>query len=97
MARDERAQRVVQDLMQRYGTNNHLVWSVEKLVVLRRGGENGMLLDVGEGMPWLGRAEEMVVLGKVQAMVAMDTRLPNKLLKGFRAMLVVLGPYPPSL
>ena len=32
MARDEKAQQVVQDLMQRYGRDNHLVWSTEKSV-----------------------------------------------------------------
>ena len=37
MARDEKAQQVVQDLMQRYGRDNHLVWSAEKSAVLRRG------------------------------------------------------------
>ena len=36
MARDEKAQQVVQDLMQRYGRDSHLVWSAEKSAVLRR-------------------------------------------------------------
>ena len=66
MARDEKAQQVMQDLMQRYGRDNHLVWSVEKSAVLRRGGE-GMALDVKDGVAWLERAEEAVVLGHVQA------------------------------
>ena len=50
MARDEKAQQVVQDLMQRYRRDNHLVWSAEKSAVLRRGGEGGMALDVGDGV-----------------------------------------------
>ena len=90
MARDEKAQQVVQDLIQRYGRDNHLVWSTEKSTVLRRGGEDGMALDVGDGVAWLERAGEAVVLGHVQAMEAGGVRLPNKLLRGFRAMLVVL-------
>ena len=49
--------------MQRYGRDNHLVWSVEKSGVLRRGGEGGMALDVGEGLAWLERTEEAVILG----------------------------------
>ena len=97
MARDEKAQQVVQDLMQRYGRQNHLVWSTEKSAHLRRGGEGGMALDVGEGLAWLERAEEAVVLGHVQAMEAGGVRLPNKLLRGFRAMLVVLRHHPPSV
>ena len=39
MARDEKAQQVVQDMMQRYGRDNHLVWGAEKSAVGRRGGE----------------------------------------------------------
>ena len=49
MARDEKDQQVVQDLMQRYGRDNHLVWSAGKSAILRRGGEEGMTLDVGDG------------------------------------------------
>ena len=97
MARDEKAQQVVQDLMQRYGRDNHLVWSTEKSAVLRRGGEGGMALDVGDGVAWLERAEEAVVLGHVQAMEAGGARLPDKLLRGFRAMLVVLWHHPLSV
>ena len=97
MARDEKAQQVVQDLMQRYGRDNHLVWSAEKLAVLRRGGEEGMALDVGDGVAWLERAEDAVVLGHVQAMEARGVRLPDKLVRGFRAMLVVLRHHPPSV
>ena len=97
MARDEKAQQVVQDLMQRYGRDNHLVWSTEKSMVLRRGGEDGMALDVGDGVAWLERAGEAVVLGHVQAMEAGGVRLPDKLLRGFRAMLVVLQHHPPSV
>ena len=97
MARDEKAQQVVQDLMQRYGRDNHLVWSTEKSTVLRRGGEDGMALDVGDGVAWLQRAEEAVVLGHVQAMEAGAVRLPDKLLRGFRAMRVVLQHHPPSV
>ena len=97
MARDEKAQQVVQDLMQRYGRDNHLVWSAEKPVVLRRGGEEGMALDVGDGVAWLERAEEAVVLGHVQAMEVRGVRLPDKLVRGFRAMLVVLRHHPPSV
>ena len=48
-----------------------------------------MALDVGDGVAWLERAEEAVVLGHVQAMEAGGVRLPDKLLRGFRAMLVV--------
>ena len=95
MARDEKAQQVVQDLMQRYGRDNHLVWSAKKSAVLRRGGEEGMALDVGDGVAWLERAEEAVVLGHVQAMEARGVRLPDKLVRGFRAMLVVLRHQPP--
>ena len=78
MARDEKAQQVVQDLMQRYRRDNHLVWSAEKSAVLRRGGEEGMALDVGDGVAWVERAEEAVVLGHVQAMEARGVRLPYK-------------------
>ena len=97
MARNEKAQQVVQDLMQRYGRDNHLVWSAEKSAVLRRGGEEGMALGVGDGVAWLERAEEAVVPGHVQAMEARGVRLPDKLLRGFRAMLVVLRHHPPSV
>ena len=97
MAWDEKAQQVVQDLMQRYGRDNHLVWSAEKSAVLRRGGEDGMALDVGDGVAWLERAEEAVVLGHVQAMEARGVRLPDKLVRGFRVMLVVLRHHPPSV
>ena len=90
MARDEKAQQVVQDLMQRYGRRNHLVWSAEKSAVLRRGGEGGMALDVGEGVAWLDRAEKVVVLGHVQAMEAKGVRLPEKPLRVVQTMLVVL-------
>ena len=97
MARDEKAQLVVQDLMQMYGRDNHLVWSAEKSAVLRRGGEEGMALDVGDGVAWLERAEEAVVLGHVQAMEARGVRLPDKLVRGTRAKLVVLRHHPPSV
>ena len=97
MARDEKAQQVVQDPMLRYGRDNHLVWSAEKSAVLRTGGEGGMALDVGDGVAWLERAEEAVVLGHVQAMEAEGIRLPEKLLRGFRAMMVVLRNHPPSV
>ena len=97
MARDEKAEQVVQDLMQRYGRDNHLVWSAEKSVVLRRDGEEGMVLDVGDGVVWLERAEEAVVLGHVQAMEARGLRLPDKLVRGFRTMLVVPRHHPPSV
>ena len=90
MAWDERAQQEVQDLMQRYERHNHLVWSTEKSAILRRGGEGGMALDVGNGVAWRERAEEAVVLGHVQAMGAEGIRLPDKLVRGFRAMLVLL-------
>ena len=95
MARDEKAQQVVQDLMQRWGTENHLVWSAEKSAVLRRGGEGGIVLEVGDGMAWLERAEEAVVLGYVQAAGAEGIRLPQELLNRFRAMMVVLQKQPP--
>ena len=78
IARDEKAQQVVQDLMQRYGRDNHLLWSTEKSA-----------LDVGDGVAWLERAEEAVVLGHAQV------TLPDNLIRGFRAMLVVLGHHPP--
>ena len=97
MARDEKAQQVVQDLMQRYRREDHLVWSAEKSGVLRRGGEGGVLLDVGDGVAWLERAEEAVVLGHVQAMGAGGISLPEELLRGFRAMLVVLRNHPPPV
>ena len=79
------------------GRDNHLVWSSEKSVVLRRGGKEGMALDVGDGVAWLERAEEAVVLGHVQAMEARGVRLPDKFVRGFRAMLVVLRHHPPSV
>ena len=94
MAWDEKVQQVVQDQMQRYGEDNHLVSSAERLAVLRRGGECGMALDVGDGLAWLGTAEEAVVLGHVQAMGATGMRLPEKLLRGFRAMMLVLQNHP---
>ena len=83
--------------MQRYGRDNHLVWSAEKLAVLRRGGEGGMALDVGDGVAWLERAEEAVVLGHVQAIGAEGVRLREKLLRRFRVMLVVLWNHLPSV
>ena len=94
MARNKRAQQVVQDLMQRYGWDNHLVWSTEKSAVLRRGAEGGMALDVGDGVVWLVRAKKAVVLGHVQAMGTEGIRLPNQLLRGFWAMMVVLQNHP---
>ena len=97
MARDETAQKLLQDQMQRYGRDNHLVRSTEKSAVLRRGGKGGMALDDGDGVAWLQRAEEAVVLGHVQVMEAGGTRLPDKLLRGFRVMLVVLRHHPPSV
>ena len=97
MARDAKAQQVVQVLMQRYVRDNHPVWSTEKLAVLRRGGEGGMALDVGDGVAWLGRTEAAVVLGHVQAVEAGGVRLPDKLLRGFRALLAVLQHHPPSV
>ena len=97
MARDEKAQQVLQDLMQRYGRDNHLVWSAEKSAVLNRGGKEGMALDVGDGVAWLERAEEAVVLGHVQAMEERGVRLPDELVRGFRAMLVVLRHHPRSV
>ena len=90
MARDENAQQVVQDLMQRYRRDNNLVWSAEKSAVLRRGGVDGMALDVEDEVAWLERAEKALVLGHVQTMEAEGVRLPEKLLRGFRVMLVVL-------
>ena len=48
-----------------------------------------MALDVGDGVAWLQRAEKAVVLGHVQAIDAGGVRLPEKFLRGFRAMLVV--------
>ena len=97
MGLDERVQKMVQDLMQTYGRGKYLVWSTEKSVVLRWGGEGAMALDVGDGVVWLERAEEAVVLGHVQAIEAGGTRLPNKVLSGFRAMLVVLRHHPLSV
>ena len=97
MARDEKSQQVVQDLMQRYGRDNHLVWSTEKLAVLRRGGEDGMALDVGDGVAWLERTEKAVVLGHVQAMEARGVRMPDKLVREFMAMLLVLRHHLPSV
>ena len=59
IARDKRAQQVVQDLMQRYGWVSHLVWSTEKLAVLGEGlrgwygagcrGRGGVALEGGRG------------------------------------------------
>ena len=97
MAQDEKDQQVVQDLMQRYRRDNHLVWISEKSAVLRRGGEGGIALDVGDGVAWLERADEAVVLVHVQAMEAGGVRLPKKLLRGFREIMVVLWHHPPSV
>ena len=97
MARDEKARQVVQDLMQRYGRDNHLFWSAEKSPVMRRGGKGGMALDVGDGVAWLERAEEVVVLGHVQDMGAEEIRLQKKLLRGFRTMMIVFRNHPPSV
>ena len=58
MSRDETAQKVVQDLMQKYKGDDHLVWSAEKMAVQRRVREGGMALDVGDRVAWLERAEE---------------------------------------
>ena len=93
----QKDQQVVQDLMQSYGRDNNLVCSAEKSAILKRGGEGGIALDVGNGIAWLERAEEAVVLGHVQAMEAGGAQLPEKLLRGFRAMLVVLRNHPPSV
>ena len=97
MARDEKAQQVVQDLLQRCGRDNHLIWSAEKSAVLRRAGEGGMALDVGDVVAWLERAKEAVVLGHVHAMEAEGVGLPEELLRGFKAMLVVLWNHLPSV
>ena len=97
MARDGKAQQVFRDLMQRSGRDNHLVWSAEKSAVLRRGCKGAMALDVAGGVACLERAEEAVVLGHVQAMETGGVKLPEKLLRGFRAMLVVLRNHPPSV
>ena len=56
-----------------------------------------MALGVGDVVARLERAGEAVVLGHVQTMEAGGVRLPDKLLRGFRAMLVVLQHHPPSL
>ena len=56
-----------------------------------------MALDVQNGLAWLERAEEAVVLGNVQAMEVEGIRLRDKLLRGFRVMLVVLRHHPPSV
>ena len=66
MAWDKKAQQVVQDLMQSYRRDNHLSCSTQKSAVPRRGGEGDMALDVGDGVAWLERAEEAVVLGHIQ-------------------------------
>ena len=95
MARDKKARQVVQDLIQRYGRDNDLVWSAENSAVLRRGREAGMALDVEDGLAWLERAEEAVLLGLVQAMGAEGIRLPDKPLRRFRAMMVVFQNRPP--
>ena len=97
MGQNEKVQQVVQDLMQSYRRDDHLVWSTEKSAVLRRGGEDGMAPDVADGLTLLGRAEEAVVLGHVQAMEAEGIRLPEKLIRGFRAMVVVLRTQPWSV
>ena len=83
--------------MQRYGRDDHLVWSTETSAVLRRGGEGGMALDVGDRVEWLERTKGAVVLGHVQAMEAGGVGHREKLLRGFRAMLVVLGHHPLSV
>ena len=44
---EKKAKQVVQDLMQRYRRDNHLVSSAEKSAVLRTRGKGGMTLDVG--------------------------------------------------
>ena len=56
-----------------------------------------MALDVRDGVAWLGRAEEAVVLGHAQAMEAGGNRLPDELLRGIRAILLVLRQHPPSV
>ena len=53
-----------------------------------------MSLDVGDGVARLDRAEEAVVLGHVQAMGVEGIRLPEKLLRRFRALMVVLWKSP---
>ena len=83
--------------MQRYGRDTHLVWSTEKSAVLRRGGEGGMALHVGDGVAWLERTEEAVVLGHVQAMGAEGIRLLDKLLRRLWVMMVYLHNHPPSV
>ena len=56
-----------------------------------------MAMETQEGLRWLERVEEAGVLGKVQAMLAEEVKLPDRLLRGFRAMLVLLKQFPPSL
>ena len=56
-----------------------------------------MALDVGNGVAWLERAEESVVLGHVQVMEMGGVTLLDKFFRGFRAMLVVLQHHPPSV
>ena len=56
-----------------------------------------MAQDVGDGVAWLERAEEAVMLGHVQAMEVEGVKLPDKLLRGFRAVLVVLWNHLPSV
>ena len=97
MAWDQKAKQVVQDLKHRYRRDNHLVWSAEKSEVLRRGGEVGMALDVGDGSAWLERAVEYGGAGTCTGHGAEGIRLPEKVLRGFRAMMVVLRNHPLSL
>ena len=56
-----------------------------------------MALDVGDGVAGLERAEQALVLGHVQAMGAEGITLPEKLLRGFGGMMVVLRNHPPSV
>ena len=48
-------------------------------------------------MTWLERAEKAVVRGHMQDMGAEGSRLPERLLRGFRVMMVVLRKHPPSV
>ena len=88
---------VSSDLMQSYGRDNKIVpkHGQDCGSTAQRDGEHGH--DWGQGMTWLEQIEETLVLGKVQTTAERDTQILVKLIRGFRAMLVVLWHYLLSL
>ena len=87
----------MQAVMQQYGEDKGLEWSMDKSAVMRRWGEAHMAIDTEALVRWLEKAQEANVLGKTQTMWVAQLRPPEELIKGFKTIMVVLQMYPPSL